>query len=211
MAEENEVEEVVNVEEGDEHHHTDPKDWLFVLLLRVTQANGRPLPIGGFTSRAMTQMIHEIMGVIPREVVILTDQEVVFQIEDESSIIEVSKAVQGLFHWGGQSIIVDSVVATQDSITEIIKEQEVQREKQKELDWEHQWMREDQQECQYQMIEILEKVSEQVKKVEISIVDQCKHWMESIILLLWVRISQMSQAECSSKFAYIFWGRSQYT
>ena len=50
------------------------------------------------------------------------DQEVVFEIEDESSIIEVSKAVQGLFHGGGQSITVDSDVATQDSITEIIQE-----------------------------------------------------------------------------------------
>ena len=67
-------------------------------------------------------MIHEIVGVIPREVVILTDQEVVLEIGDETSIIEVSKAVQGLFHWGGQSITVGSVVATQDSITEIIKE-----------------------------------------------------------------------------------------
>ena len=78
--------------------------------------------LGGFTSRAMTQMTHEITGVIPREVVILTDQEVVFEIEDESSIIIVSKAVQRLFHWGGQSRTVDSAVATQDSITEIIKE-----------------------------------------------------------------------------------------
>ena len=78
-------------------------------------------------SRAMTQMIHEIMGVIPKEVDILTDQEVVFKIEDQSSIIEVFRAIQGLFHWGGQSIMVDSVVATQDSITKIIKEQEVQR------------------------------------------------------------------------------------
>ena len=72
------------------------------------------------------------MGVIPREVVVLTEQEVVFAIEDESSIIEVSKAIQGLFHWGGQSITIDSFVAAQDSITEIIKEQEGQREKQKE-------------------------------------------------------------------------------
>ena len=42
--------------------------------------------------------------------------------------------IQGLFHWGGQLTTVDSVVATQDSITEIIKEQEIQREKQKELE-----------------------------------------------------------------------------
>ena len=93
-----------------------------MLLLRVTQTNGRPLPNGGFTRRTITQMIHDIMGVILREVVILTDQEVVFKIEDQSSIIEVSRAVQGLVHWGGQSITVDSVVATQDSKTEIIKE-----------------------------------------------------------------------------------------
>ena len=114
MAEVNEIEEVMKVEEGDEHCHADPKDRLFVPLLRVIQANVRPLPIGGFTSRVMTQMIHEITGVIPREVVILMDQEVVFEIEDEFSIIKVSKAVQGLFHWGGQSITVDSIVATQD-------------------------------------------------------------------------------------------------
>ena len=99
MAEVEEViEEIVQVEEGDEHHHTDLDDQLPVLLLRVTQANGRPLPVGGFTSRAMAQMIHDIMGVILGEVVILTDQEAVFEIEDQSSILEVSRAIQGLFH-----------------------------------------------------------------------------------------------------------------
>ena len=30
--------------------------------------------------------------------------------------------IQGLFHWGGKTVTVDSVVATQDSITEIVKE-----------------------------------------------------------------------------------------
>ena len=105
-----------------------------MLLLRVTQANGRSLPTGGFTSRAMAQMIHDITGVIPKETDILTDQEVILEIEDQSSIIEVSRVIQGLFHWGGQSITVDSVVATQDSLTKIIKEWENQREKQKELE-----------------------------------------------------------------------------
>ena len=58
------------------------------------------------------------------------------EIEDQSSIIEVSRVVQGLIHWGGQAITVDSVVATQDSITEIIKEREAQMDKQKELEQE---------------------------------------------------------------------------
>ena len=167
MAEEKEVmEKITQVEEGDECHHSDPRDRQFVLLLKVTQANGRPLPVEGFMSRAMVQMICDVMGVIPKEVEILMDQEVVVEVEDQSSIVEVSRVIQGLFHWGGQTVTVDSVVATQDSITEIVKEREVRREKQKELEQEQQQLRENQQECQQQMIEILEKVSEQVKKVE---------------------------------------------
>ena len=128
------IEEMTKVEEGDKCHHLDLRDQEFVLLLRVTQANGRPLPTRGFTSRAMTQMICDITGVIPKETDILKNQEVVLEIEDQSSIIEVSRAIQGLFHWGGQSITVDRVVATQDSITKIIKEWETQGEKQKELE-----------------------------------------------------------------------------
>ena len=137
MVEEKEViEKMTQVEEGDECHHLNLRDQQFVLLLKVTQANGRLLPIGGFMSRAMIQMICDIMGVIPKEADILTDQKVVTEIEDQSSIVEVSRVIQGLFHWGGQAITVDSVVATQDLITKIIREQGVQMDKQKELEQE---------------------------------------------------------------------------
>ena len=76
----------------------------------------------GFTSRAMVQMICDVMGVIPKEVEILMDQEVVVEAEDQSSIVEVSRGIQGLFHWGGQAVTVDSIVAVQDSISGIVKE-----------------------------------------------------------------------------------------
>ena len=80
--------------------------------------------------------------------------------------MEVSRAIHGLVHWGGQSISVGSLVAEKDLIDEIVKEHEVGQEKQRELEQEHRRMREDQQEHQQQMMEILEKVSDQVKKVE---------------------------------------------
>ena len=88
----------------------------------MTQANGKPLPIGGFTSRVMAQMLYKITGVTPRYVVILTDQEVLIELEKEIPIMEVSRAVHGLYQWAGQSITVDSVVAQRDSIREIVKE-----------------------------------------------------------------------------------------
>ena len=89
----------------------DQNEQPFVLLLRLTQLNGKPLLIGRFTGRAMSQMLHEVVGVVPKEVVIMNGQEVVIELEKETSVMEVSRAVHGLFHWGGQSISVGSLVA----------------------------------------------------------------------------------------------------
>ena len=108
----------------------------------------------------MAQMLQEVAEVVPKEVVIIGDQEVVVELEEETSLMEVSRAIHGLFHWGGQSIVVDSVVVKKDSIAEIIRGREIGHEKQKVLEHENHRMREDQQEHQQQMVEILEKVSD---------------------------------------------------
>ena len=60
----------------------------------------KPLPIGGFTGRTMSQMLHEVAGVVPKEVVIMSGQEIVMELEDETSMIEVSRTIHGLFHLG---------------------------------------------------------------------------------------------------------------
>ena len=59
---------------------------------------------------------------ILRNVVILTDQEVVKELEMETSIMELSRAVHGLYQWAGQSISVDSLVTRRDLIKEIVRE-----------------------------------------------------------------------------------------
>ena len=78
----------------------DQNDQPFALLLRVTQLNGKPLPIGRLTGQVMSQMLCGVTGVIPKEVVVMNDQEVVMEFEKDTSMIEVSKTVHGLFHWG---------------------------------------------------------------------------------------------------------------
>ena len=72
----------------------------FVLLLRVTQANGKSLPIGGFTTRAMSQMLHEFAGGIPKEVVIMNDQEVVMELYEEMSLMGCFKGYTQIFPLG---------------------------------------------------------------------------------------------------------------
>ena len=54
--------EVIKTKGGDDPFIGDQNKQPFVLLLRVTQSNGKPLPIGRFTGRTMSQMLHEVAG-----------------------------------------------------------------------------------------------------------------------------------------------------
>ena len=115
------MDEVLQNEEGEDPYKGDQNRQPFTLLLRVTQANKKPLPICGFTTKAMSQMLHEVTGVVPKEVVIMNDQEVVMELDEEMSLMDVSRAMHGLFHWEGQSVTVDSLVAKRDLVTEIVR------------------------------------------------------------------------------------------
>ena len=70
MAKGSEMNEMIKTEERDDPYMGDQSRQPFVLLLWVTQSNGKSLPIGGFTGRA-----------------IMNDQEVVMELEDDTSMM----------------------------------------------------------------------------------------------------------------------------
>ena len=88
----------------------------------MTHLNGKPLPIGGFTGWAMSQMLHKVAGLIHKEVMFMSGQEVVMEFEEDTPMIEVSKTIHGLFHWGGQSISVNSLLARRDLMADIVRQ-----------------------------------------------------------------------------------------
>ena len=94
------MEDVMKDEVRDDTPVGDETSQQFALVLRVTQLNGKPLPLGRFTGQVISQILHEITGVVTKEVMIMNDHEVVMEFEEDTPIIEVSKAIHGLFHWG---------------------------------------------------------------------------------------------------------------
>ena len=97
--------EDVKAEVGDDTSIGDESGQQFALLLRVTQLNGRSLPVGRFTGQTMSQMLHEIAGVTPKDVLVKNDQEVVMEFNEGTPMIGVSQAVHGLFHWGDSTLV----------------------------------------------------------------------------------------------------------
>ena len=66
---------MLKTKEGEDPYMGERSGQSLVLLLRGTQSTDKPLLIGGFTSREMSQILHEIAGVVPKEVIIMNDQE----------------------------------------------------------------------------------------------------------------------------------------
>ena len=96
------MEDVVKVEVGDDTSVSNEsiQQFALLLILRMTQLNGIPLQVGRFTGWVISQMLHEISGVVPKEVLVMNDQEEVMEFEEVTPMIEASQAVHGLFHWG---------------------------------------------------------------------------------------------------------------
>ena len=66
------------------------------LLLSVAQSSGKPLLVGSFTERSVTQMIDRVARVQPLSVTILNEKESIVDLKEEDPITHVSQLIQGL-------------------------------------------------------------------------------------------------------------------
>ena len=70
-----------------------------VLLLKVTQVDNKPFPIGIFTAWAVVQYITDITGAVPVDVEVLTDQEIIVQMEPAEMVVTVAQEFQNMCKW----------------------------------------------------------------------------------------------------------------
>ena len=69
------------------------------MLLRVNQLSGKTLPIGSFTERKNSQMIHGATGVAPMALTLLGPKEVLLEFERTASVVEVAMVLHALTDW----------------------------------------------------------------------------------------------------------------
>ena len=53
----------------------------------------------------MSQMLHEITEMVPKEVMVMNDQEVVIELKEDTLLKEVSKEIHWLFYWGNSPLV----------------------------------------------------------------------------------------------------------
>ena len=92
-----------------------------VLLVQVTQLDGKPFPVGIFTAHTIARQIMDLMGKKERiDVKVIMEQEATVQMEPESSVVPVAEALHNLHMWDGCATKIMSYViakiCTRDSM-----------------------------------------------------------------------------------------------
>ena len=131
-----------------------------VLLLKVTQLDRWPFPIGIFTACAVTQHIIDITGKSPVHTDVLTDCEVVVQMEPAEIVVSVAQEFCNVHVWDGCAAKITCLVSTQKHEQEDAQHQARQI-KQETRRFQQEWK-----ESQEQLADLLQKLGEEVKKVE---------------------------------------------
>ena len=92
------------------------------MLLRVNQLSGKTLPIGSFTERKISQMIHEATGVVPIALTLLSPKEVLLEFKRATSVVEVAMVLHALTDWDNIKIQTHCVMAWCESLIDMFHE-----------------------------------------------------------------------------------------
>ena len=91
------------------------------LLMKVIQSSGKPLPIGSYTERLVTHMVHRIAGVQPLGVTTMNEWDAIVELREEDLIVEVFQLMHGLASWEGQSLDVICLMSSKRSLLSIVQ------------------------------------------------------------------------------------------
>ena len=146
--------------------HSDPPPEPFLLLLEVTQTDGRPLPIGMFTAHTVAQHVIHLTGQNPVEVDVMNDRDTIVQMEPETIVVHAAQALHNARLWDGQATEITCLLSSRQSVVNVVHERDHARQRLQWLQAETWWYQQEQQESRNQMVELLQKFGSEVKKVE---------------------------------------------
>ena len=69
------------------------------LLMKMTQRNGKPLPVGSHIERKVYAEIQKLTGANPLGISKLNDQEVLVKFEEKTPIVGVAIHIEKIDHW----------------------------------------------------------------------------------------------------------------
>ena len=145
--------------------HSDPLPEPLLLLLKVTQTDGRPLPVGMFTACTVAQHVINLTGQNPVDVDVMNDCDAIIQMEPETTVVHATQALHNGRLWDGQTTEITCLLSSRQSVVNVVHERDHARQRLQWLEAETWQFQQEQQESRDQMVELLQKFGSEVKIV----------------------------------------------
>ena len=142
------------------------------LLLKIrqpatAQSQPCPLPVGVMTDRSLIELIVKATGMTPMGVTIMNDVDAVVEFEKGAKVVKIAQTLHSIDTWMGYKVIVGCIVSTKSLLVETTREIEAYRRAEHDFHKEKREMKEEEQRSKLQIQDLLDKLEEQVKRVEL--------------------------------------------
>ena len=104
------------------------------ILLKITKSNGESQPFGTVNEQLVEEIFQNALGIIPLEIIIVNDQNVLVDFLAETAIFDVARAIHGEGRQRDQNIWIGCLMSTREHLVIIEREREEIRTQRGELE-----------------------------------------------------------------------------
>ena len=104
--------------------HSDPLPEPLLLLLEVTQTDGRPLLVRMFTACTVAQHVIDLTGQNPVEVDVMNDCDTIIQMEPDTIVVHVAQALHNARLWDSQATEITCLLSSRQSVVNVVHERD---------------------------------------------------------------------------------------
>ena len=154
------------------------------MLIKITQPEERPLPVGVITERSIYSLVQKVAGVDPFGVTVMNDRDVMVEFHPKARMWEISALLHSLVTWDKYKVTVTCLMSSKPQLKVMAQDREqarraeadfVRRRQQLEKEAEEaaealqrrsRQIKTEEQETKLKIQDLLDKFEEQVKRIE---------------------------------------------
>ena len=132
MAEGTESSQLVTDLDSDTFHDVDPCNEIS-MLMKVTQLNGKPLPVFSFTERQIAEKYRQYTGVEPVTLILMGLHDILLEFDRKADVIGLSMKIHGQQSWDGINVDIGCLMACKPRLLSLFWEWEEHKKEKQEL------------------------------------------------------------------------------
>ena len=161
--------EPVNKSGGEEFHELDETEiemHELSMMVTITDLEGEVLPPGCITITNVARLLQERTGVLPFEISVLNERNVLLEFERAAPVIEISRGLHGRGSWGEIEVDIGCVLSGKVSLMNMFQEKRERAREKEEFCTQVHDIKKDQEGYQTQLTEVVQALQDRIKLVE---------------------------------------------